>query len=144
MTAAEDSVPGSGRSMSRTEARTKALEVLFAADLRGVPAGTLLEDPEGGWVDDFTRTLVTTVADNRYDIDQLIGERAEGWTLDRMPGVDRNVLRLGLAELLYIDEVPPAVAIDEAVELAKSLSTDSSPRFVNGILAAVARDRDLL
>lgn len=130
--------------LSRTDARTRALEVLFAADLRGVPAGMVLDAPDGGWVDAFTRTLVDTVSDHRTEIDAIIDERARGWSLDRMPGVDRNVLRLGLAELLHLDEVPPKVAIDEAVELAKSLSTDASPKFVNGILAAVARERDLL
>ena len=130
--------------LSRTEARTRALELLFAADLRGVAVADLLEARETGWVDGFTRLLVETVAEHAEAIDALIGTHARGWTLDRMPLVDRNVLRLGLAELLHVDQVPPKVAIDEAVELAKTLSTDSSPRFVNGILAAVARDRDLI
>ncbi len=128
---------------SRSEARTRALELLFAADLRGVPVADLLASPDMGWIDDFTRLLVDTVAEHAESIDELITTQARGWTLERMPLVDRNVLRLGLAELLHVDEVPPKVAIDEAVELAKTLSTDSSPRFVNGILAAVARDRDL-
>ena len=75
-------------------------------------------------------------------IDEILSGYAEEWTLARMPGVDRAVLRLGVYELLWRDDVPPAVAIDEAVELAKSLSTDESPRFVNGVLARVLRDRE--
>ncbi|HUG85242.1 MAG TPA: transcription antitermination factor NusB [Euzebya sp.] len=128
--------------ITRTEARTRALEILFAADVRdGDPAMLLAE---GGASDAFTEVLVDVVIQNRMTIDELITAQAEGWTLDRMPAVDRNVLRLGLAEMLYVDEVPAKVAIDEAVELAKALSTDSSPRFVNGVLAAIARDRGLL
>lgn len=129
------------RSLSRRDARTRALELLFAADVRGLPLDGLLDAPDAGWVDDFTRRLVEAVALHRTELDAVIGERARGWTMDRMPAVDRNLLRLGLAEMLHIDDVPPLVAIDEAVELAKELSTDDSPRFVNGILAAVHRER---
>jgi N utilization substance protein B len=129
-------------SIPRREARTRALELLFAADIRDVSVTALASDED--LVDTFTTRLVQTVVEHRLELDQMIGSHAEGWTLERMPVIDRNVLRLGLAELLYVDDVPPKVAIDEAVELAKQLSTDSSPRFVNGILAAVARERALL
>jgi len=81
------------------------------------------------------------VSAHRGDIDQLLSEYSDGWTLDRMPGVDRAILRVGLFELLFSTDVPDAVAIDEAVELAKSLSTDDSPRFVNGLLGKVLRDQ---
>lgn len=128
--------------LPRREARTKALEFLFAADVRSVPTMHLVD--QAGRVDAFSRQLVEVVTDNRAPIDALIEQRAEGWSLARMPAVDRNVLRLGVAEMLYLDEVPPKVAIDEAVELAKQLSTDSSPRFVNGVLAAIARDHGLV
>ena len=74
-------------------------------------------------------------------IDQLLTDYSEGWTLDRMPGVDRAILRIGLYELLWSDDVPDAVAIDEAVELAKALSTDDSPKFVNGLLGRVLRSQ---
>ncbi|WP_116715695.1 transcription antitermination factor NusB [Euzebya tangerina] len=131
------------RALPRRDARAAALEVLFAADVRDRSAEALLGD-DGSFVDDFTRYLVEVVVHYRAQIDALIEEWADGWTLDRMPVVDRNVLRLGMAEMLHIEEVPAKVAIDEAVELAKSLSTDSSPRFVNGVLAAVARDRSLV
>lgn len=130
--------------LSRTDARTRALELLFAADVRSVPAATLLDAGETGWVDDFTRLLVDAVTEHRTELDALIAERADGWTLDRMPNVDRNVLRLALAEMLHVEDVPTKVAMDEAVELAKSLSTEASPRFVNGILAAIARDKGLV
>ena len=132
--------------LPRREARTRALELLFAADLRGQPLASAghgaLEGEDR--LDAFTRQLLAAVADNLLDLDRRISERSRGWSLERMPGVDRAVLRLGLAEMLYVDEVPAAVAIDEAVELAKTLSTDDSPRFVNGLLAAVAKDEGLL
>lgn len=77
---------------------------------------------------------------HRVDIDGILAEYAEGWTVDRMPDVDRAVLRLGVYELLWRDDIPDAVVIDEAVELAKTLSTDESPKFVNGVLGKVLRE----
>jgi N utilization substance protein B len=85
--------------------------------------------------------LVEGIASHRTEIDQILAQYSEGWTVERMPGVDRAVLRVGLYELLWADDVPDAVAIDEAVELAKALSTDDSPKFVNGILGRVLRDQ---
>jgi N utilization substance protein B len=121
--------------------------MLYESDLRGVDtADTLrdrlaLADPP---VNDFTVQLVEGARAHRGRIDEILTTYAEGWTIDRMPGVDRAVLRLAVYELLYRDDVPDAVVIDEAVELAKSLSTDESPRFVNGVLARVLRDRPTL
>jgi N utilization substance protein B len=86
-------------------------------------------------VPEYAATIVEGVVTNRERIDELLSTYAQGWTLERMPAVDRAVLRLGAWELLYNDEVPDAVAIDEAVELARTLSTDESPGFVNGLLA---------
>jgi N utilization substance protein B len=86
-------------------------------------------------VPEYAVTLVEGVAAERERIDELLSTYAQGWTLERMPAVDRAVLRLGAWELLFNDEVPDAVAIDEAVELARTLSTDDSPGFVNGLLA---------
>jgi transcription antitermination protein NusB len=126
----------------RRDARTRALEMLFAADVRDITATVLLTD--GTPIDRFTELLVDTVAEHRFELDQLIGQHARGWTLDRMPAVDRAVLRLGIAEMLYVDDVPPKVAIAEAVEMAKSLSTDGSPAFVNGVLDAIAHARELI
>jgi transcription antitermination protein NusB len=129
---------------ARSKARKRALDVLYEADVRGTdPVGTLAErvvlaDPP---VNDYTVTLVEGVSEHRARIDEILATYAEGWTLARMPDVDRTVLRLGVYELLWRDDVPDAVAIDEAVELAKTLSTDESPKFVNGVLAHVLRDR---
>ena len=122
------------------------MEILYEADLKERPLADVLAehrarpDPPSP----FTVALVDGVAAHGAELDDLLRDRAHGWSLERMPYVDRNVLRLGLHELLHVDEVPAKVAIDEAVELVKELSTDSSPRFVNGVLAAEARDRGLL
>lgn len=132
---------------ARSKARKRAVDVLYEADVRSVdPASTLrtrveLADPP---ISDFTVELVEGTGEHRARIDEILAAYAEGWTIDRMPGVDRAVLRLGVYELLWRDDVPDAVVIDEAVELAKSLSTDESPRFVNGVLARVLRDRAVL
>jgi N utilization substance protein B len=129
---------------ARSKARKRALDVLYESDVRDVEAlGTLatrisLGDPP---VHDYTVELVEGVQANRARIDEILAEYAEGWTVARMPGVDRAVLRLGVYELLWRTDVPPAVAIDEAVELAKSLSTEESPKFVNGVLARILRDQ---
>ena len=84
---------------------------------------------------EFTVDLVEGVSKHIDTIDDLIGKHAVGWTLDRMPAVDRNILRIGVYELLYDEQVPDAVAVSEAVALARDLSTDESPAFVNGLLA---------
>jgi N utilization substance protein B len=127
---------------ARSKARKRALDVLFAADLRGESALDALEaaiaDGEGP-TNDYTETLVRGVVAEQQRIDALLTEHAQGWALDRMPGVDRNVLRLGVYEMLYVDDVPDAVAVSEAVALARDLSTDESPAFVNGVLGAVLR-----
>jgi N utilization substance protein B len=128
---------------ARSKARKRALDVLFEADLRGSdPSVTLAEwvgrgDPP---VPTYAQDLVHGVVLNRDRIDEVVAEYAEDWSIDRMPPVDRAVLRLALYELLWCDAIPDAVAIDEAVELAKSLSTDASPGFVNGVLSKVLRD----
>ncbi|MFD0201018.1 NusB antitermination factor [Saccharothrix carnea] len=133
---------------ARSKARKRAVDVLYEADLRGADPVTLLADRVGSTdvppVNDYTIVLVEGVTAHRARIDDLISEHAEGWTLQRMPAVDRAVLRIGLYELLWASDVPDAVAIDEAVELAKGLSTDDSPRFVNGVLGRIAVIADQL
>ena len=125
----------------RHAARRHALEILYEADLRhraipAVLAERLAEEDAPG---PFAVALVRGVHRNAEEIDALISSHARGWSLHRMPVVDRNLLRLGLAEILHSeDDVPAAVAIDEAVQLAKELSTDDSPRFINGVLAKIA------
>ena len=92
----------------------------------------------------YTRELVVGVDQHRARLDELIGSYASGWSLERMPAVDRNVLRLGIYEVLYVDDVPDAVAVSEALALVSDLSTDDSPQYVNGILGAVVRDKATL
>jgi transcription antitermination protein NusB len=129
---------------ARSKARKRAVDVLYESDARSIDAITTLAerlalaDPP---VNEFTVELVEGVQANLTRIDEILTNYSDGWTVARMPGVDRAVLRLGVYELLWRADVPEAVVIDEAVELAKSLSTDESPRFINGVLARVLRDR---
>lgn len=126
---------------ARSKARRRALDVLFEAEVRGSPALDVLRErvgrPGGPPVPEYAVTLVEGVENYRAQIDELIAAYSIGWTLDRMPAVDRNVLRLGIYELLWADDVPDGVAISEAVLLARELSTEESPHFVNGLLARV-------
>jgi N utilization substance protein B len=123
---------------ARSKARKRALDVLYESELRSTdPTETLATrlaqaDPP---IPEYAVELVEGVLAHRAQIDELISNNATDWSLDRMPAVDRNIVRLGAYELLFRDDVPDRVAIDEAVELAKSLSTDESPKFVNGLLA---------
>jgi transcription antitermination protein NusB len=132
---------------ARSRARKRALDILFESELRGMPAGASLAgrlaDP-AHQLNPYTITLVEGVGEHRDRLDELVSEYAVGWALDRMPVVDRNLLRIGLFELLYCDEVPDAVAISEAVNLARELSTDESPKFINGILARIAELKSTL
>ncbi len=128
---------------ARTKARKRALDMLYSADMRQVPVEQVLvaeaeravNEPErqASWL--YAREIVDGIVDHREEIDELITTHSRGWTLERMPAVDRALLRIAGWEILYNDEVPTAVAIDEAVDLARSLSTDDSPSFVNGLLA---------
>jgi N utilization substance protein B len=129
---------------ARSKARKRAVDVLYESEVRGVNAVQTLADRVARAdppVNDYTVDLVEGVQAHRARIDDILGEFAEGWTLARMPDVDRAVLRLGVYELLWRDDVPDAVVIDEAVELVKTLSTDESPRFVNGLLGRIVRDK---
>jgi len=122
---------------ARSKARKRALDVLFEAEIRGEPVLDLLAirtQEASPPVPAYAAELVRGVQEHGQQIDQLLGEYAQGWTLDRMPAVDRNILRIGLQELLWNDDVPDAVAISEAVTLAGELSTDDSAAFVNGLL----------
>jgi N utilization substance protein B len=125
---------------ARSKARKRAVDVLYEADLRGIAALDVLRDriAEGQPpVVDHTVRLVEGVVEHGTRIDTLIDTHARGWTLQRLPDVDRAILRMATFELLWADDVPDAVVIDEAVELARTLSTDDSPSFVNGVLGAI-------
>ena len=126
---------------ARSKARKRALDILFEAEQRGLPVLTLLSERQSAGeqpVPEYAAVLVRGVAAHQDQIDSLISQHAVDWTLERMPAVDRNVLRIGVYELLWADDVPDGVAISEAVLLAQDLSTDASPTFVNGLLARIA------
>ena len=129
---------------ARRKARKRALDVLYEADLRRRPITDALEayverleTPKPEQLG-YTVAVVEGVAAHLDRVDELIASYAEGWTLERMPVVDRNLARIAVYELVYVDEIDDAVAITEAVELAKTLSTEDSPRFLNGLLGRIA------
>jgi len=132
---------------ARSKARKRALDILYQSDVRGDDLGVTLaaeaqraaSEPsrEASWL--YAREIVDGVIDNRDDIDEQIVTHARDWKLERMPAVDRAILRMGVWELVYNDEVPTAGVIDEAVELATEFSTDDSSSVVHGVLARIAR-----
>jgi len=127
---------------ARSKARKRALDVLFEAEQRGLdPVGLLAariaEPGTEAALPQYSVEIVEGVVDHSERIDELLATHSHGWTIERMPAVDRILLRLGTWEILFNDDVPDAVAVDEAVELARSLSTDESPVFVNGLLGRI-------
>ena len=126
---------------ARTKARKRALDILFESDQRGLPVAETLtarQEASAAPLNPYTVTLVEGVDGHRAEIDEAITTYSAGWPLDRMPAVDRTIIRIGVFELRYVEEVPDAVAMSEAVGLARELSTDESPSFVNGVLAKIA------
>ncbi len=124
---------------ARSKARKRALDVLFEADQRGQDLAQVLtarvEEPgTEAALPAYSAQIINGVLERRVEIDELISTYSHGWVLERMPAVDRAALRIGVWELLFNDDVPDAVAVDEAVELVRALSTDDSPAFVNGVL----------
>lgn len=134
---------------ARTKARKRALDILFSADVRGeevsvslaAAAARAASEPsrQASWL--YARDIVDGIIDHGDEIDEQITTHSRDWKLERMPAVDRALLRIGTWEILFNDEVPTAVAIDEAVELAKELSTEDSGAFVHGVLARIDRAR---
>ena len=112
-------------------------ETLVARD---IPA----DGPDARSIREYTRELVNGVADNRRKIDELITTYAQGWDMDRLPTVDRNILRLGIYEILWSNSVPTSVAIDEALDLAKELSSDDSSKYIHGVLGRIASIKDTI
>jgi len=136
---------------ARSKARKQALDLLYETDIRGtnlvetlmsrdVPA----EGPDARPIREYTRDLVNGVSDNRRKIDELITTYAQGWDMDRLPAVDRNILRLGIYEILWSTSVPTSVAIDEALLLAKELSSDESSKYIHGVLGRIASIKDTI
>jgi N utilization substance protein B len=125
---------------ARSKARKAALDFLYEGDIRGKSAASLLEIRKTELdylIRDYTELLVNGVEGKRSRIDEIISMRAKDWDLDRMPVVDRNILRVGVFELLWGEQIPEEVAISESVELAKTLSTEDSATYINGVLAAI-------
>jgi N utilization substance protein B len=133
---------------ARSKARKQSLDLLYESDIRGKSSLDLLalrdvtdEGPDARPIRDYTKVLITGVDANKRKIDELISTYAQGWDMDRLPAVDRNILRLGIYELLWQEDVPDGVAIDEALALAKELSTDESSGYIHGVLGRIASIR---
>jgi N utilization substance protein B len=136
---------------ARSKARKAALDLLYEADIRGTNAVETLnlrdiveEGPDARPIRDYTRELVNGVGDNFRKIDELITTYAQGWDMDRLPAVDRNILRIGIYEILWSPTTPDGVAIDEALTLAKELSTDESAGFIHGVLGRISSIKESL
>ena len=136
---------------ARSKARKQALDLLYETDIRGTNVVETLvardipaEDPDARPIREYTRELVNGVSENRRKIDELITTYAQGWDMDRLPAVDRNILRLGIYEILWSSAVPTSVAIDEALDLAKELSSDDSSKYIHGVLGRIASIKDTI
>ena len=132
---------------ARSKARKRALDVLFESEVRGLPLGATLDERVVAAeppVHEYTLQLVHGIVEHQRRIDDLVATYAQDWSLERMPTVDRNALRIGVYEILYVDGVPDAVAVTEAMNLVRDLSTDDSPGFVNGVLGTIVRDKAAL
>jgi N utilization substance protein B len=130
---------------ARSKARKQTLDLLYEADIRGVAASDLLanrdfveEGPDARPIRDFTRELISGVSVNKRKIDELIATYAQGWDMDRLPAVDRNILRLAIYEIVWNKDLDDAIAIDEALTLAKELSTEDSAGFIHGVLGRIS------
>lgn len=130
---------------ARSKARKQALDILFESDIRQSSATDLLqsrmtveEGPDARPVRDYAKALVTGVIDHRRKIDELISTYAQGWDMDRLPIVDRNILRIAIYEILWGEDVPDAVAVDEALTMAALLSTEESAGYVHGVLGRIS------
>ena len=128
-----------GHTSNRHDARERAFHLLYETEMKGDDIASVLAALPVG-PDEFATELVVGVGETRADLDSVIAAHARNWDVDRMPALDRAILRLATYELMFRPDVPPAVAISEAVELAKSYSTDDSSRYVNGVLSAIASE----
>lgn len=134
---------------ARSKARKQSLDILYEADIRGTSPMDILaardvteEGPDARPIRDYTREIITGVFENRRKIDELIATYAQGWDMDRLPAVDRNIMRLALFEILWLSTLDDAIAIDEALSLAKELSTDESAGYIHGVLGRIISLKD--
>ena len=130
---------------ARSKARKQTLDLLYEADIRGASAADLLalrdvveEGPDARPIREFTKTLISGITDNKRKIDELIATYAQGWDMDRLPAVDRNILRLAIYEIVWSSDLDDGIAIDEALTLAKELSTDESAGYIHGVLGRIS------
>ena len=130
---------------ARSKARKQALDLLYEADIRGGSALEILqsreiveEGPDARPIREFTRNLIAGISENSRKIDELITTYAQGWDMDRLPAVDRNILRLGIYEIVWSTDLADGIAIDEALTLAKELSTDESAGYIHGVLGKIS------
>jgi N utilization substance protein B len=133
---------------ARSKARKQALDLLYEADIRGTSASDLLllrdvpdEGPDSRPIREFTKDLISGVSEHKRKIDELITTYAQGWDMDRLPAIDRNILRLGIYEIVWTPELAEGVVIDEALNLAKNLSTEESAGYIHGVLGKIFQIR---
>lgn len=136
---------------ARSKARKQSLDLLYEGDIRSQSPADLLalrdvveEGPDARPIREYTKELIAGIGENRRKIDELISTYAQGWDMDRLPAVDRNILRIGIYEILWCKDLEDAVAIDEALNLAKELSTDDSATYIHGVLGRIASIKDSL
>lgn len=134
---------------ARSKARKQTLDLLYEADIRGASAAELLttrdifeEGPDARPIRDFTRELISGITANKRKIDELITTYAQGWDMDRLPAVDRNILRLGIYEIVWTPDLAEGIAIDEALNLAKELSTEESAGYIHGVLGKISQIKE--
>ena len=134
---------------ARSKARKQTLDLLYEADIRGASAADLLttrdiveEGPDARPIRDFTRELISGITANKRKIDELITTYAQGWDMDRLPAVDRNILRLGIYEIVWTPDLAEGIAIDEALNLAKELSTEESAGYIHGVLGKISQIKE--
>ena len=134
---------------ARSKARKQTLDLLYEADIRSTSAADLLalrdvieEGPDAPPIREFTKLLIAGVTENKRKIDELITTYAQGWDMDRLPAVDRNILRLGIYEIVWSADLDDGIAIDEALTLARELSTDESAGYIHGVLGRISSIKD--
>ncbi len=129
---------------ARSKARKRALDFLYEAEIKKVKALDLFKSRGASELsqEPYVFTLLTGVAEHLLKIDELITTYAQDWDMDRMPAIDRNILRIAIYEILWVEEIDLKIACDEAVELAKSLSTDESSNYINGVLGRIVKLKD--
>lgn len=134
---------------ARSKARKQALDILYESDIRGATPESILESravpeegPDARPLREFTRELILGVVSNKRKIDELITTYAQGWDMDRLATVDRNILRLAIFEIIWSDDLADGIAIDEALTLARDISTDESSAFIHGLLGKISSIKD--